>query len=90
MMAFWTLWWVWICAALGLAILETLVPGFIFLGIAAGAAVMALVAALPGELGFAPSLAIFAGASLISWAALKRVFKPVDDQTRIVHEDINK
>ncbi|MEM7596827.1 MAG: hypothetical protein AAF382_03960 [Pseudomonadota bacterium] len=86
----WTLWWVWACAALGLAILETLVPGFIFLGIALGAAVMAVLVALAGDLGLTPSLAIFAGASLISWIALRRLFKPDDDQTRVIHEDINK
>jgi hypothetical protein len=34
----WHLWWVWLAAALGLAILEILVPGFIFLGFAVGAA----------------------------------------------------
>ncbi|MEO0370131.1 MAG: hypothetical protein AAF231_01615 [Pseudomonadota bacterium] len=86
----WTLWWVWASAALALAILELLMPGFIFLGIATGAAVVALLVAIFGDLGLTPSLAIFAGASLISWIALKRVFKPADDQTRVIHEDVNK
>ena len=30
-MMFWTIWWVWLCAALVLGILEVLVPGFVFL-----------------------------------------------------------
>ncbi len=90
MLAYWTLWWVWVCAALALAILETLVPGFIFLGIAMGAVGMAIIAALPGTLSLAVSLAIFAGLSLISWVVLRKVFKPADDQTRVIHEDINK
>ncbi len=86
----WTLWWVWASAALGLAILELLVPGFIFLGIAIGAAIVAVLVGIMGDLGLTPSLALFAGTSLISWIALRRVFKPADDQTRVVHEDINK
>ena len=86
----WTLWWVWACAALALGILEKLVPGFIFLGIAAGAAIVALVVAVAGDIGLTPSLAVFAGASLISWIALRVAFKPTDDQTRVIHDDINK
>lgn len=86
----WTLWWVWACAALGLAIFETLAPGFVFLGIALGAAVMAVIVGIFGDLGLTPSLAIFAAVSLISWIVLRRVFKPADDQTRVVHDDINK
>ncbi|MEL7255153.1 MAG: hypothetical protein AAFZ04_05900 [Pseudomonadota bacterium] len=86
----WSLWWVWASAALALGILELLVPGFIFLGIAAGAAIVALLVGIWGDLGLTPSLAIFAAASLISWIALKRAFKPADDQTRVVHDDINK
>lgn len=87
---YWTLWWVWACAALGLAILEVLAPGFIFLGIAGGAAIMALITLLPFEMGLPLSLALFGILSMGSWWVLKRVFKPADDQTRIVHEDINK
>ena len=86
----WTLWWVWASAALALAILEMLVPGFIFLGIAAGAAITAIVVAVTGALGLTPALAIFAGASLISWIVLRIAFKPSDDQTRVIHDDINK
>lgn len=86
----WALWWVWACAALALGILELLVPGFIFLGIAIGAAIVAALVGLFGDLGLTPTLAVFAAASLISWVALKRMFKPADDQTRVIHDDINK
>lgn len=86
----WTLWWVWVCAALALGILEMLVPGFIFLGIAAGAAVMAVVVAVAGDIGLTPSLAVFAGVSLVSWIVLRIMFKPSDDQSRLIHDDINK
>ena len=36
----WEIWWVWLAAALALAILEVLAPGFIFAGFAIGAAVV--------------------------------------------------
>lgn len=86
----WSLWWIWACAALALGILELLVPGFIFLGIAVGAAIVAVMVAIFGDLGLTPALAVFAAASLISWIVLKRAFKPADDQTRVIHEDVNK
>ena len=37
-----TLWWVWICAALVLGVIELLLPGSIFLGFAIGALAMAI------------------------------------------------
>ncbi|WP_417727480.1 NfeD family protein [Roseovarius sp.] len=87
---FWQLWWVWLAAALGLSILEILVPGFIFLGFAVGAALMALLVLLPLGLGLAALLAIFAILSLLAWVILRRVFRAPDDQSRIIREDINK
>ena len=89
-MAWVSLWWVWLCAALLLAILELLVPAYIFLGIAIGAAIMAGVVALFPALGVSSLMAIFAALSLVAWLVLRRVFRSPDDQTRIVHEDINK
>ena len=86
----WQLWWVWLAAALALGILEIMVPGFIFLGFAIGAAVVALLVLMPVTIGLPALLAIFAIASLIAWIVLRKVFRPTDDQTRIIHEDINK
>lgn len=88
--ALWGLWWVWLAAAIGLAILEVAVPGFIFLGFAAGAAITALLVLLPVQIGLAALLAIFAGFSLIAWLILRNLFRQTDDQSRIIHEDINK
>ena len=84
-----SLWWAWLGAALALAILETLAPGFIFLGFAVGAAVMAVIVALPLSLGPAGLLALFALLSLAAWIILRRVFRAPNDQTRIIDEDIN-
>lgn len=45
---FWQLWWVWAVAGLVLGILEVLAPGYIFLGFAAGAAVVGLLLLVGG------------------------------------------
>ncbi|WP_298911765.1 hypothetical protein [uncultured Roseobacter sp.] len=83
------LWWVWMAAALALAVIEVLVPGFIFLGFAIGALIMvAVVLASPGF--SAPALlAIFAGLSLLAWIGLRMAFKKQSTAARIVHDDIN-
>lgn len=86
----WTSWWVWLAAALGLAILETLIPGYVFLGISIGAAMMALIVALPLSIGPAAILAIFAVLSLVAWLILRRVFRARNDQSRVIHDDINQ
>ena len=44
----WSEWWVWAAGALILAIIEVLVPGYVFLGFAIGAGIMALVFLLGG------------------------------------------
>jgi membrane protein implicated in regulation of membrane protease activity len=88
--ALWQLWWIWAAAALVLAMLEMVVPGFIFIGFACGAALVALLVLLPVDPGLTALLAIFAGLSLLAWIVLRRLFRKKDDQTRVIHEDINK
>ena len=83
------IWWAWLGAALALAILETLIPGYIFLGLALGAGVMAVLVALPLPLGPAGMVALFALLSLVAWLGLRRAFRASNDQSRIIHEDIN-
>lgn len=90
MMDLLSLWWVWLCAALALGILELLLPGYIFLGIAVGAVAMAGLVAAVGTITPSTLLAIFAGVSLVAWLVLRRVFRSPDDQTRYFNEDINK
>lgn len=86
----WNLWWVWMAAALLLAILEIFAPGFIFLGFAFGAALTALLLLVAPGLSLPMLLVVFAAFSLIAWAAMRRIFRNPDDQTRVIHEDINK
>ena len=88
--AIWALWWVWLCAALILAIAEVMIPGFIFLGFAIGAAGVAVILLLPIKIGLAGLLVVFGLLSLLAWAVLRRLFRGPGGRVRIVREDVNK
>ena len=85
-----TLWWVWICIALALGVIELLAPGFIFLGFAIGALIMAGVVALFSLANMPALLALFAILSLVAWIALKALFRSQSSGARIVTRDINE
>lgn len=88
--ALWTLWWVWAAAALLLAIVEVLVPGFVFLGFAIGAAAVALILLVSGMTpGLPVLLLIFAALSLAAWLVLRRVFALPKGQVKTFDHDIN-
>ncbi|RYH06397.1 NfeD family protein [Tropicimonas sp. IMCC6043] len=76
----WNEWWVWAVAGLVLAILEVVVPGWIFLGFAVGAGAVALLLAVGGPFAAAMSgsvallLVVFAVLSVIAWLVMRRVF----------------
>jgi membrane protein implicated in regulation of membrane protease activity len=85
-----TIWWVWLAAALVLAILEVLAPGFIFLGFAIGAAVVGVALLGPLQLLSVPMiLLVFAALSLSAWLALRRVFALPKGQVKTFNHDIN-
>lgn len=86
----WQHWWVWMVAGGVLAILELLVPAFVFLGFACGAVVTGLLVAvgLVGASG-APLIFVFALASLGAWFALRRVFGKHEGQVKVWERDIN-
>jgi membrane protein implicated in regulation of membrane protease activity len=88
--AIWSLWWVWMAAALILGILEMVIPGFIFLGFAIGAAGVGL---LVWNWGLALSLPllllIFAALSLVAWLILRQVFAGPKGQVKRFDRDIN-
>ena len=90
MIGFLGVWWVWLALALILGIAELLLPSFIFLGFAVGAAATGILLLTPLSMGLPMVLVVFAAMSLAGWLALRRFFKPSDDQTRIIREDINK
>jgi len=92
MIGYLSLWWVWMVGAILLAILEVLAPAQIFLGFAAGAAVVgaALLVGAPGLAGSLPALALcFAVASLVSWLLIRRLVGVRKGQVKVIDHDIN-
>jgi|APFEC2959095136_1045048.scaffolds.fasta_scaffold00103_56 membrane protein implicated in regulation of membrane protease activity len=91
----WQMWWVWGVAALALAILEVLAPGYLFLGFAIGAAAtgILLLAGGPFAAWLGASLPLlllfFALCSLASWIALRRVLGVRKGQVKVWERDIN-
>lgn len=86
----WTLWWVWMSAALLLVTLEVIAPGYIFLGFAIGAFGVGLIEVVGlGTLSLPVSLVIFAVLSLIAYLMLRKVFGLRSGQVKIWHKDIN-
>jgi membrane protein implicated in regulation of membrane protease activity len=89
-MVLWQEWWVWIVIGVTLAVAEVMLPGFILLGFAIGAALVGLLL-LIGMLGnnLFVLILIFAIASLISWIVLRRLMGVRKGQVKIWDRDIN-
>ncbi len=89
-MVLWQEWWVWIVLGVTLAVAEVMLPGFILLGFAIGAAIVGLLL-LIGLLGsnLYVLILIFALASLIAWIALRRLVGVRKGQVKIWDRDIN-
>ncbi|WP_223425028.1 NfeD family protein [Tateyamaria pelophila] len=89
----WTVWWIWIAAALALSIIEIFVPAFYFLGMAVGAAVIGigLAVGILGMIGasFPVLLFIFAATSVIGTVLLRRWLGVRRGQVKTWHTDIN-
>ncbi|NRP13710.1 hypothetical protein XMM379_001607 [Aliiroseovarius sp. xm-m-379] len=86
----WHEWWVWAAGAIGLVILEIFVPGFVFLGFAAGAAVVALLTLIGPSIGLPALLVIFGAVSVIAWLIMRRAFGVRDGQSKSFDRDINE
>jgi len=85
-----TTWWIWLAAALVLGIVEMLIPGFIFLGFAIGAAVVGIALLGPLSLMSVPAiLLIFAVISLAAWLGLRKYFALPKGQVKTFDHDIN-
>ena len=88
--AFWSLWWVWLAAALALGILEVLIPGFVFLGFAIGALAVSMLLLNTGlNVSLPLLLLIFAALSLAAWLLLRRFFALPQGQVKTFDHDIN-
>ncbi len=89
-MTFYTLWWVWMAGALALAIIEVILPGFIFLGFAIGAFAVSLILLNTGvTFGLPALMLIFAGLSLVAWLLMRRFFAMPKGQVKTFEGDIN-
>ncbi len=86
----WELWWAWVVFGVALAVLEVLVPGFIFLGFAVGAVLVGVLVGLGLLGGSVPVLAlVFAVLSLGAWIVLRRVVGLKEGQVKVWDKDIN-
>ena len=92
----WDVWWVWAAAALVLGIVEVLVPGFVFLGFAIGAGVVALLLLVggPGAIAVTGSLpallVVFAVVSIVAWIVLRKAVGIQKTQVKTFDHDINQ
>jgi membrane protein implicated in regulation of membrane protease activity len=88
MMDLFSIWWVWLVLGLALATAEIFLPGSIFVGFAAGAALTAPLAAWTSL--SVPQLAVaFAVLSLISWFVMRRIFGFRGAKAKVFDHDIN-
>jgi len=92
----WGEWWIWASAALALAVAEVILPGFVLLGFAIGAGIVALIllvggSAAAGLAGSVPTLLlVFAVVSLLAWLGLRRWLGVYKNQVRTFDHDINE
>ena len=90
MMQLWTEWWAWMCVAVMFAILEVVIPAWVFLGFAIGAAAVGgLLAVKLISFGLAGSILAFAVLSLLGYLVLRAVFGLKHGQVKIWDRDIN-
>ena len=90
-MQLWLEWWVWMCIAVVFAILEVVIPAWVFLGFALGAAAMGGFVALNlTTLGLAGSILAFAVLSVLAYLVLRAAFGLKHGQVKIWDRDINE
>ena len=90
-MQLWTEWWAWMCVAVIFAILEVVIPAWVFLGFAIGAAAVGGLLALKLiSFGLAGSILAFALLSLLGYLVLRAVFGLKHGQVKIWDRDINE
>ena len=81
--------WVWAAFAVVLAIAEVLIPGYILLGFAVGAGVVALLLGLGMAVSLPVMALVFAVVSLLAWLALRKVFGIRGGSVKTFDHDIN-
>ncbi|MEP6017510.1 MAG: hypothetical protein ABJ251_03375 [Paracoccaceae bacterium] len=90
-MSWFATWWVWVALALCFAIVETLAPIFIFLGLGAGALIVGGLLFLDVGLGASLPLmlVVFATVSLVSTLVLRYFLGTRRDEVKTFTDDIN-
>ncbi len=85
----WTIWWVWIAGGFALGVAEVLLPGYIFLGFAAGAVLTGVLLGIGLSVSLPLLLLIFALLSLASWIGLRLTLGVKTGQVKLWDKDIN-
>jgi hypothetical protein len=90
-MMWWTIWCVWMAAALVMAIVEVVVPAYIFMGFAIGAALtgVALVVGLFAAASLSAVLVGFAGWALLGYVGMRLAFGAPGGSVKKWDTDIN-
>ncbi len=86
----WMMWWVWVAGAIVLVILEMLVPGYIFLGFAIGAAAIGGLLGLGIMMTLPVLLVVFSLVSLMAWLLLRKALGVREGQAKRILHDINE
>ena len=87
---FWTVWWVWVVFGVVLAVLEVLLPGFVFLGFAIAAVMVGVLVGVGLIGGNVPVLVlVFAVLALAAFVVLRRVVGVTKGQVKVWDKDIN-
>lgn len=90
------MWWAWVAAGMAIAILEVLIPGYIFVGIAlgmVGAGLILWTGVWPAtwmDVSFANTLLMASVIALVAWAMLRLTLGVRKGQTKIITRDINE
>lgn len=86
----WTNGWLWVIAGLVVALIELVLPGYVFLGTAIALVVMGLLL-LTGiwGIGLPGTLIVTAVLSFVAWLGLRRWMGVQHGQVRIWRKDIN-
>lgn len=89
-MALWQEWWVWMVAGVALAVLEVLVPGYVFLGFAIGLVLTGALVFIGVAGSSLPGLVLIAAVlSLVAWLVLRRAFRLRRGSVKVWDRDIN-
>jgi membrane protein implicated in regulation of membrane protease activity len=92
----WQAWWIWVVAGFVLALIELVLPGYMFLGSAVGAVVTGIVMwlGLPPAAWIAASLAnallFLACVSVVAWVLMRWFLGVRKGQVKVWDRDINE